>query len=352
MCPGLVLVPARHDLYVAFHRKICREVDRHIPIAKVCSIDEVACSLMGSERARENALDLARRIKRGIRANVGSQIGCSIGIAPTRFLAKVASDMQKPDGLTVLDAHALPGPLLKLKLNDLPGVGANMERRLIAAGVGSVEALWKLGPRGARRVWGSVAGERLWYALRGVEAPEPETGRRSIGHGRVLAPALRNAEAARLVARRLAQKAASRLRRLGCCAGGIGLGARFLGGRDWGDGFRLRRTEDSFTILDGFDRLWAAMLARRGADCRPLSVSVVLYDLSDKAAATPDLLDRLEAPRAAPRPRVDLSQMIDRLNARYGQDTIVLGAKPADRAGYMGAKIAFTRIPDEAEFNE
>lgn len=351
-CPDLIVVPARHDLYVKFHKKVCEEVDRHIPIAKVCSIDEVACSLMGPERARANAVALARRIKQGIRENVGDYIGCSIGIAPTRFLAKVASDMEKPDGLTVLDAHALPGPLLTLKLGDLPGIGPNMERRLRDAGIADVAALWTLDPGRARRVWGSVAGERFWYALRGFDVPERETQRSSIGHGRVLAPALRQPEAARLVARRLAQKAASRLRRLGHSAGAIGLGVRFEGRQDWGDGFRLRRTQDSFTILDGFDRLWAAMLAARGPTCRPKTVSVVLYDLADGAGAEPDLFDVLAVPRPTPKPRASLSPTIDRLNARYGQDTIVLGAMPADRAGYMGAKIAFTRIPDEAEFNE
>ncbi len=351
-CPELIVVPARHELYVKFHKKVCEEVDHHIPIAKVCSIDEVACALMGPERVPANAADLARRIKRGIRENVGDYIGCSIGIAPTRFLAKVASDMQKPDGLTVLDAHELPGRLLMLKLSDLPGIGANMERRLCDAGIADVAALWALDPRHARRVWGSVAGERFWYALRGVEVPERETERRSIGHSRVLAPALRNAEAARLVARRLTQKAASRLRRLGHRASAIDLGVRFDGRQGWGDTFRLRQTQDSFVILGGFDRLWAMMLAVRGAGCRPKTVSVLLHGLTEDAAAMPDLFDVLGVPRPTPKPRAALSPAIDRLNARFGQDTVILGAMPADRAGYMGAKIAFTRIPDEAEFNE
>ncbi|MGQ0675408.1 MAG: DinB/UmuC family translesion DNA polymerase [Rhodospirillales bacterium] len=256
----------------------------------------------------------------------------------------------------MLDAHELPGRLLTLKLYDLPGIGANMERRLRDAGIADVAALWALDPGRARRAWGSVAGERFWYALRGVDVPEREARRRSIGHGRVLAPALRTAEAARLVARRLAQKAASRLRRLGHRAGAIDLGVRFEGRGGWSETFRLRRTQDSFVILDGFDRLWAMMLSVRGAECRPVTVSVVLHGLTNDALAMPDLFDALGSsrptPRFTPRPRACLSPMIDRLNARFGQDTIVLGAKPADRAGYMGAKIAFTRIPDEAEFHE
>ncbi len=351
-CPDLIVVPARHELYVKFHKEVCAEIDRHIPVAKVCSIDEAACALLGPERVRANAVALARRIKQGIRERVGDYIGCSIGIAPTRFLAKVASDMEKPDGLVVLDAHALPGPLLSLKLNDLPGIGPNMERRLRDAGIADVAALWALDPGRARRVWGSVTGERFWYALRGVDVPERETQRSSIGHGRVLAPALRNAQAPRLVARRRAQNAASRLRRLGHRAGAIDLGVRFDGRGGWGETFRLRQTQDNFVILDGFDRLWAMMLGVRGAGCRPKTVSVVLHGLTEDSAATPDLFDVLAVPRPTPKPRASLSPTIDRLNARFGQDTIVLGAMPADRAGYMGAKIAFTRIPDEAEFNE
>ena len=351
-CPDLILKAARHELYVRFHKMVCEEIDKHIPVARVCSIDEVACSLLGPERKRDNAIDLSRRIKRGIRANVGDYIGCSIGIAPTRFLAKVASDMQKPDGLVVLDADKLPGPLLGLALRDLPGIGPNMERRLAAAGIADIAALWALDPGRARRVWGSVEGERFWYALRGVEVPERETARRTIGHGRVLGPELRRPEPARLVARRLAQKAASRLRRTGYRAGAIDLGVRFEGGGGWWESFRLRQTQDNFVILDGFDRLWAMMLGALRPGRTLKTVSVVLRDLAEDARATADLLDALAAPREVPRPRARLSSTIDRLNARFGQDTIVLGARPADRAGYMGAKIAFTRIPDEAEFNE
>jgi DNA polymerase-4 len=351
LCPGLIIRPARPDLYVEFHDRIKAEIDRHIPIAQVCSIDEVACRLSGAERRRDNAIALGRRIKRGIIANVGECLGSSVGIAPNRFLAKVASEMEKPDGLVVLDPHALPGRLLELKLRALPGIGPNMERRLNGAGIAGIADLWALDPRRARRIWGSVEGERFWYELRGVDVPVRETERSIIGHGRVLAPALRAPEPARLVARRLAQKAASRLRRLGYRAGAIDLSVRFEDEEAWWSTFRLRQTRDSFVILDGFDRLWIAMIAgRRG--CRPKTVSVALHELTAEAQAMPDLLDALAPPRAVPKPREGLSAAIDGLNARFGQDAVVLGAKPADKTGYMGAKIAFTRIPDKEEFRE
>ena len=76
-----------------------------------------------------------------------------MGVAPSRWLAKVGSAMNKPDGFTVLDA--LPGRLLALDLEDLPGVGARVRVRLHRAGIDTVSALWAAWPKALRAVWGS-----------------------------------------------------------------------------------------------------------------------------------------------------------------------------------------------------
>ncbi|MDA0708302.1 MAG: type VI secretion protein ImpB, partial [Proteobacteria bacterium] len=108
MCPELITVPARHDKYVDYHHKVMNEINRYLPLTKICSIDEVACRLMGPECEEKNALALAQKIKNGIYHNVGVCLRSSIGIGPNRFLAKVASNLNKPDGLTVLYATELP----------------------------------------------------------------------------------------------------------------------------------------------------------------------------------------------------------------------------------------------------
>ena len=143
-CPGLIVVNARHDEYVKFHHRVVAEVWNHIPVTTVCSIDEVACQLMGSERTPEYATDLSRRIKLGIRDNVGECMTSSIGVTPTKLLAKIGSDMMKPDGLTIIEGRDLPGKLLVLLLTDLPGIGRNMLRRLESANVHDIAALWNL----------------------------------------------------------------------------------------------------------------------------------------------------------------------------------------------------------------
>ncbi|WP_439955437.1 Y-family DNA polymerase, partial [Klebsiella pneumoniae] len=87
------------------HEAILTEIWKHVPVTHVCSIDEVACRLLDNENDPAAAVALAHRIKASIRANVGACLTSSVGIAPNRLLAKLASDMQKPDGLVVLTAE-------------------------------------------------------------------------------------------------------------------------------------------------------------------------------------------------------------------------------------------------------
>ena len=93
MCPGLVLVEARHELYVDYHHRIVEAVESCLPVTAVLSIDEMACRLMGRERSLLAAMELGRRVKARIRETVGETLRSSVGLATNRYLAKVASYM-------------------------------------------------------------------------------------------------------------------------------------------------------------------------------------------------------------------------------------------------------------------
>lgn len=370
-CPDLIIVPARHDIYVRFHHRIVAAVKGVIGVTRVESVDEMGCVLPEDKRMRGAALDLGRKVKREILQAVGPCLRCSVGVAPNRFLAKVATELEKPDGLVAVGLGELPGPLLKLKLRDLPGIGANMERRLLRAGVGDMQSLWNLAPRAARRNWGGVTGDGFWHMLHGFDLPVKETQRRTIGHSRVLDPDLRLADKARLVARRLAAKAGARLRRLDYVAGHIAMSARSESGQRYFGDFRLGGTQDSTAILEALDRLWARHVTP-WQPRRLKKVSVVLHDLAPLADTTLDLFaprlaaapaplgkvaTLVDAPRLGDTRGALLSAKLDLLNKRYGRDTVGFGAL-SDKPGggkeldYLGAKVAFTRIPDLAEFVE
>ena len=260
LCPGLTCVLARHERYVEFHHGLIEEIERHIPVTAVCSIDEVACRLMDNEISVERSTEIAQSIKRGIAKTIGPYMRCSIGIAPNRYLAKVGTELQKPDGLVVLRAEDLPQKLYSLKLRDLPGVGANIERRIQAAGIKDLPGLFALNPQQMRTIWGSIWGEKLWYVLRGMELPDEITARRSIGHSHVMAPELRDAIKAKDVARRLTLKAASRLRRMEYYAGAMSFSARLEDDTRVHAEERFYRAEDNKTFLDLLDKLWTQAL--------------------------------------------------------------------------------------------
>ncbi len=361
-CPGLVCVLADHRKYVEYHHRVCAEVDRHVPVEMVMSVDEMACRLQGDWRTPAGAVALAQRLKAGLRRNVGEWLTSFIGISTNRLLAKTASDLQKPDGLVTLHPTELPARIAHLELHDLPGIGPNMERRLWAAGIYTIPQLWACAPKQLRALWGSVAGERFWYALRGVELPEEPTQRRMVGHSHVLAPAERPAEVAGAVLRRLLLKAASRLRHLGFYATRLDIALRVEKGPRLEAGTHLPPTCDNFTLLDALARLWTTTTAEAGP-VRFKKVSLTLHGL-----VPPDELRQLELfdargqvslPRAQAgvedrkrQQRERLSEAMEAINRRFGRDSVTVGVMPGAARNFTGAKVAFNRVPEARDFDD
>lgn len=360
LCPGLICILADHRKYVEYHKRILKEIDRHIPVFKVASIDEMACRLTGRFRQPEQARALALSIKQGIAQNVGEAITCSIGLSTNRYLAKIATDLEKPDGLVTLHAADLPGPLLTLKLRDLPGIGVNMERRLLRAGILTVAQLWNSPPDYLRKIWGSVEGARFWYRLHGVEIPDDPTERGTVGHSHVLSPEFRPASRAWDVARRLTLKAASRLRRYGLRASRLDLGVRVEHGPRLNYGIAIPLCCDNLAFLDALAALWSRLLEETGAQARFKKVSVSLHGLSDtRQEEQLELFQplpstgRFAPPRQEQRDaRERLSLAMDEIIRRFGRDAITLGHMPGAANTFTGTKVAFNRIPEISDFDD
>lgn len=313
LCPEIKLVPARHALYVHAHKQVLEAVETVLPIEKVCSIDEMRFRLLGEECEPENAVRLGRKLKAAITEHVGEYLTCSVGIAPNAFLAKLATDMQKPDGLVVLQSSELPGRLAGLSLRDFCGINRQMEKRLNAAGLFSANDLIEASPEELRRAFGSVVGERWWWLLRGHDIKIEEHDRQSLGHSHVLPPDLRTEEGARGVMLRLAQKACARLRAEGLWAKDVLLGVRGYE-QSWKARTRLAPTQDSVTVTEALLELWK----ERGFD-KPKLVSVTFTEVAEAEQVTPSLFD----------PTVDraaLSHAIDRMNHKFGKNTVYLAA--------------------------
>lgn len=337
LCPGLVVVEARSELYVQYHHRLVALIERCVPVSEVLSIDEVRCDLPGDFARREKAVAVASEIKRTIANEAGGCLTSSIGIASNAFLAKIASDLMKPDGLVIFDDADLPARLHSLALRDLPGVGHNMEQRLIAAGLDTVEKLCAASRADLRRAWGGIEGERMHDGLHGAAVYRPATHTSTIGHSHVLPPDLRNESGALATLHRLLQKAAMRLRHSDSYAGGLHLSLRFLRRDRWSDALTFLETQDTRELIRVFNQLWAR---RPSSRAQPLAVGVTLFHLTPAQNHTGTLFETGDA-------SAGLNAAIDRLNRKLGKNTVVYGGA-LGALHYAPIRIAFNRIPDVA----
>ena len=350
LCPKLICVKANHENYVDYHHKILTEIEKYIPIEIVASIDEVACRLIGKQCQENEVRQLAKNIKEGLQKKIGKYIRCSIGIAPNRFLAKTASNLEKPDGLQVLYTQDVPERIKHFKLSDLTGIGRAMEYRLQRSGILSIEELYKISPKHMRKLWGSVQGERFWYMLRGVEIPIDTTQRRTIGHSHVLEPKFRQVDLAQQVMSRLLLKAASRLRRLQYYAKNLSISFRTENGLRMQGTKKFYRACDNITLLNEGTKIWNDLIKKN--QIRSVKkISVTLFNLKKKTELQPDLFTTIHQQHLTERFE-SLSEAMDTINSRFGRDSIALGNIPNQIQSFSGTRIAFTRIPDKKEFNE
>ena len=234
ICPDIVLIEGRpRGVCEVLAARSPRRWSWCCPVAHTPSIDEMVCQLMGREQEPPRARKIALEIKQSIYKNVGEALRCSIGMAPNRYLAKIASDMQKPDGLIGLLPSQLPRAIAHLELRDLPGVGAKTEVRLNAKGITHDGAAAGARPHRHAQALGQRVGRPPvpLAARRGDAATMALRWRasvqKSLGHSHVMAPEFRTQEGAWAIAHKLLHKAAMRLRMEKFYTGSMAVTIRF-----------------------------------------------------------------------------------------------------------------------------
>lgn len=344
ICPDLVLVPQSPHLYRRAHNALLAEIESVVPIDAIKSIDELTCIIDPTQRTDPQVL--GRRIKSAIGENIGQHITCSIGFAANRQLAKIACKENKPDGITIWHPNDMPGPLLKVPLKDLPGVGVNMAKRLLKARIVTTADLYATEPKQMRKLWRNVTGERLWYALHGYDIQAPESKRGMLGHGRVLPPGARHPEGALGICRVLLTKAARRLRREGFYCSGLWLWLDYGGGR-WGGKRILPTVHDDHALLHEFSFLWERAISE--ISVRPViyRVGVTLFDLSPAESRQLDFLLNDDSERQR---WEAINTAIDLLNYKWGKTVASVGFWPKEHLENIGGKISYTRIPSAEDF--
>ncbi len=326
--PQMIFVEARPRYYKSIHWQLADILSHFSPWVEAKSIDEFSMQMALSERNDASAMRLGQAIKHRFRQEIGEYITASIGFGPNQFLAKVAGELNKPNGFGVITLQNLDAVLGGLSMTDLPGIARGLSRRLQAHGIHTTSTLLNADTAKLRRILGFL-GEVWWYRLHGWEVDDYALKRSTIGHSHVLPPVWRTYDRAWQVLQKLTHKAGQRLRREGYFATHTSLSIQYMGHQHFFDHTRSMPYSDTANALT---------ISRRLFERQPYRLEPILHlafsfgGLVKSNARPQSLFINLEKP-------IRLSEALDKVNDKYGRDTIF-------NAGMLSAKLtAPDRIP-------
>ncbi|MDT5045109.1 MAG: polymerase [Mycobacterium sp.] len=325
LCPHAAVVPPRMAAYTRASDAVFEVFRDTSPLVEAISVDEAFLDVGGLRRVSGTPVQIAARLRSEVRDRVGLPI--TVGIARTKFLAKVASQEAKPDGLLLVPPGRELAFLHPLPVRRLWGVGAVTADKLHAHGIETVADVAELSESMLASLVGGAMGGRLYALSRNVDPRRVSTGvrRRSVGAQRALGRAGNTMSPADIdaVVIGLIDRIATRMRAAGRTGRTVTLRLRF---NDFGRATRSRTlpwaTSSTQTILATARRLVAAaapLIAERGLTLVGFAVSEI-----DRSGA-----EQLMLPFTAQSEPAAVDAAVDRVRRRYGKSALTRGVSPA-----------------------
>jgi DNA polymerase IV len=328
LCPHAVVVEPRMRAYAEASRAIYRVFEDTTPLVEGLSIDEAFLDVRGMRRLSGSPAEIAVRLRREVRERVGLPI--TVGVARTKFLAKVASGVAKPDGLLVVPPDRELAFLHPLPVERLWGVGAVTADRLRRLGITSVGQVAELPEGTLVAMLGRASGRHL-HALAHNRDPRPvqlRRRRRSIGAQHALGRSRRSLDEVDAVLLGLVDRVTRRMRAAGRVGRTVVLRLRFGDFTRATRSFTLRRaTAETRTILDASRGLLATAaptIERRGLTL----VGVAVANLEDDCPA------QLALP-VDPHDGAALDAALDEIRDRYGSTSVIRAALLGRTSGLL-----------------
>jgi DNA polymerase-4 len=314
LCPALIQRPARPKVYAGISTRIMHALHDISPDVEVFSVDEAFIDVTHCQRLHGSPERMAHQIRQRIH-EVSGGLPCSIGIAGTKSTAKVASDMQKPNGLTVIPPWEARERLRDVPMEKICGLGPHIAKFLSLYGARTCGDVANLPMTVLARRYG-VVGKYLWLVCQGRDT-EPVASEvappQSIGHGKVLPPHTVSMRVIEIYLRHMCEKVAVRLRRCDMRAGRLYVGLRLAAPHEM--------LEQLFTSPCGspdgrrlFD-LAQKFLRQRWHGEAVTQVQVTATHLRSASG-------QLELFSTEDARLLERSSAIDRINRRYGEFTV------------------------------
>ncbi|HET9862343.1 MAG TPA: DNA polymerase IV [Steroidobacteraceae bacterium] len=327
-CPHAICVPPRMSVYREVSHQVFTIFHDYTPVVEGLSLDEAFLDVTGSLALKGDAVTIARGIKRRIRET--TQLGASVGVAPNKLVAKIASDLEKPDGLTVVTAANLNAVLDPLSVRRLPGLGRKLGERVEAAGLATLGELRRAADAALWPIFGRDS-QRMRERASGIdERPVmSEWDEKSISAEETFASDLADPARMRSEVLRLADRAGARMRAQNLATGCVQVKIRRA---DFTTFTRQRRfepsTTDSRTIAKVAGELLAAWLTEQPrARVRLLGVGVNHLHAADQ-------LDLFASSGAAASPAAGaLDSAVDLIRERFGNLAVRRGSALPEARG-------------------
>lgn len=227
LCPHAIVVPPHFERYSALSRQVMGIFHEITPLVEPLSIDEAFLDVSGAGRLWGSPGTIARALRARVREETG--LVCSIGVAATKHVAKIASTLSKPDGLLIVSGQETSTFLAALPVRALWGIGPKAAEALEARGIRLVSDILASPRAVIERALGRAGGARIWQLAQGLDAREVETERteKSVGHEETFLEDVTDPALLRSELRRLSDRVAGRLRAGGWEARGIALKLRY-----------------------------------------------------------------------------------------------------------------------------
>ena len=318
LCPQVTLIPPRGELYAAVSAQIREIFARYTPVIEPLSLDEAFLDPAGSERLYGGAEQIGKAIKHDIRAELG--LVASVGVAPNKFLAKLASGHDKPDGFTVIHRERAQSFLDDLPVERIWGVGKSAKARLNRAGIHRVSELRQAPAAYLKEEFGRH-GAQLQQLAHGLDERKviPDSEVKSVSHETTFATDISKFAVLQATALELTEGVCFRLRQGQLSGKTVTLKIRF---EDFSTITRARSLSEASDVTADVWRLADALLRQelgnRKFSVRLLGVGVTNFDQPENTQT-----DLFQADGGTKQKALD--ELTDRIRRRYGKSTIRRG---------------------------
>ncbi|MGD9126251.1 MAG: DNA polymerase IV [Planctomycetia bacterium] len=319
LCPDGIFLPVRMGRYEAISERIHEIFHRYTPIIEPISLDEAFLDAQGSEKLFGPSEQIAKQIKEDIRDELG--LVASAGVAPNKFLAKVASAWCKPDGLKVIHEEEVRAFLDPLPVSEIWGVGQATMRIFNRLGVSTIRHLRHLSIETLCANFGTATAEHLWHLARGEDGRNvvPDVLAKSISHERTFVEDICDCDILTATLLDLTDLVVRRLRRSRLFAGSVHLKVRFS---DFQTITRSQTLGSSTHVTDDLVRVAVEMLHTRLPSSHPpiRLLGMGVGTLTTEEALQPFLFDIHDRDR-----QTRLDEATDTIRDRFGHTSLKRG---------------------------